>query len=307
MKKVAVYFLDPAEQGYPLNKNDYFRAYIELSDEVTRQGGEFFIVRSQQTYQGGGKFSTSWQLKSGAIVETGPVEVDVIYDKGGFIVDDTTVPILNPRELDEICTNKWLTYQEFSKYCPTTLVSHSLDELIENIQKIITDIVVIKPIGGEEGTDVFIGNKNEVSAIAKEQALSYPMLVQEFIDSSNGIPGIVDGIHDFRIVVLNGEFAYSYVRTPPKDSLKANVALGGTMKIIKRQQIPEPFLEVLRHVDTKMSHIKPRLYGIDLALTPNGPRIIELNSKVGLLENAAGEVYKGFKEKVVTVLLEMAE
>lgn len=283
MKTIAVFFSDPEPLGSPLDKPEYFEAYSDLSAEITHGGACFYLVRGQESYLGQGKFGNSWQYQAGAIKETGPITVDVLYDKGSFL-PDPNLRTLNPPEINEICSDKWATYQRFQSYCPKSILVEATDQLKLALESITSDLVVAKPQRGFEGIGVFVGSRSELES--STASLHFPLLVQAFIDSSAGIPGIVAGVHDFRIGVLDGEPLFSYVRTPPKGSLKANFSLGGSYENVAVDRIPLSFLELVGFVDAQLTQYRDRFYSVDLALTPDGPKIIELNSRVGMSTKA---------------------
>lgn len=298
MKKVAVFFKLHGAKSFPFTKNEYWTSYRELALEVEKFGGEFYIVRENKTYLGNGRFSNSWQFKDGDLIETGEITVDKIYDKGRFN-SDNTIPVLNNNFVNDICTDKFKTFEIFKEFCPQTIKVNNEDEFLEALSKINGEKKVIKPVGGYEGLNVFIGNDEYL----KNCEYEFPLLVQEFLNSSCGIDGITDGIHDFRIAILGGEVVFSYLRTPPPNELLSNVARGGSQKDVKIENIPKEALKIALSVDSYFKKYKDRFISVDLAFTENGPKIIELNSRTGLDENARGNIFKEFKEKLAKLLV----
>lgn len=296
MKKIAAFLHLPNIDDYPLSKEDYIQAYSDLSEEVKKAGGDFYIVRGQGTYLGEGKFSKSWQFNGLKLVETGLITVDVVFDKGVFVSDDK-VKVFNHPTISEICTDKWKMYELFAPYCPFTLKVESADQLSSSLDQIKTDLAVAKPVDGEEGKDVHIDRK-EVIAQAE---LKYPLLLQEFLDSSVGIPGLVEGLHDFRIAVINGEIIYSYYRTPPQGSFLANVARGGRFSMVSTEKVPQSMKDIVTKVDAIFAQYGPRFYGVDFAMTKDGPKIIEMNSRLGLLPNRDDAVFLTTKQKLAEI------
>ncbi|MBT4123961.1 MAG: ATP-grasp domain-containing protein [Candidatus Pacebacteria bacterium] len=299
MKKIAVFFNSPEKMSYPFNKKEYWIAYQELDQEIKKLGAEFYVVRAQETYLGNSKFSKSWQFENNELIETGAIQADVLYQKGDFITDGK-ITLSNSLELDDICTDKWKTYQLLEKFCPLTLIAQNDREFAKAIDQIKTEKIVIKPQDQEEGRGVYIGNRKYIESVPKE----YPILIQEFIDSSMGIPGIVEGIHDFRVAVMNSKILYTFVRTPPQGKLMANIALGGTVKIIEEQELPKEIKKFIIDVDKKLSQFGDRFYGIDFAYTPQGIRIIELNSRLGL-PYMDTTLFSNFKKKLTQYLMSL--
>jgi glutathione synthase/RimK-type ligase-like ATP-grasp enzyme len=190
-------------------------------------------------------------------------------------------------------------YHLFKEYCPLTFLANSREELLSNLAQVQTELVVVKPVDGEEGRGVYIDSPEKI----KELALEYPLLVQEFIDSSVGIEGIVEGLHDLRVALINGEPFYSYYRTPPQGSYLANVARGGSFAMIEPARLPKSILEAVKEIDQKLAEVGDRFYGIDFAMTKTGPKIIEMNSRLGLLPNRDNDIFKALKNTLAEIFL----
>ena len=300
MRKVAVFFEAPGAKDYPLNKEEYWIAYQELAEEVRALGGKFFMVRSNHTYGGKGHFSASWQFENGELVERGPVTLDVVYDKGKRFHHDHTIPVLNTDFINDICTDKWKTYELFKEFCPLTFRVETEPEFEEALQKIPTQNIVIKPLDGEEGQGVFIGPTDYIQKCPRK----FPLLVQEFLDSSEGIPGVCEGIHDLRVIMMDDAVVFSFVRTAPEGKLLSNVAQGGNLVTLEKSQIPKAVLELVHHIDGIISKEAPHYcFGVDVAFVQGEPKIIELNSRVGLQENARHAHYQEFKQKLAHLLV----
>jgi glutathione synthase/RimK-type ligase-like ATP-grasp enzyme len=299
MKKIAIFLKEPNITDYPLSKDDYHQSYWELTEEIKKAGGDPYIVRGQVTYLGNGKFSKSWKYDGlDNYVETGELQADVIFDRGEF-EPDHTVPVMNPEFVNTICTDKWAMYQLVPQYCPKTFRVESQTELQSALQQLTTELAVVKPIDGQEGKGVVIQPVAEMINVET----SYPALVQEFLDSSVGVPGIVEGLHDFRIAMINGEIIYSYFRTPPTGSYLANVARGGKFAMVELDRIPAEMKKIALEIDQKMAEHGPRFYGVDFAMTKEGPRIIEMNSRLGLMPNRDDAAFVRVKQLVAATLV----
>jgi len=301
MKKIAVFFKLPGVLDYPLSQEDYFQCYLELTQAVRAVGADFFIVRGQETYLGSGKFAHSWCYQGRQIVESGEVTVDLVFDKGGFI-SDGYVKVFNGPFVNNVCTNKWLTYNLFKEFCPQTWLVQDKAGL-SVLKEVTTELAVVKPIDGEEGNGVFIDQKN---ALLKHD-YSYPVLAQEFLDSSKGIPGVMTGLHDLRIAVIDGEIVYSYYRTPPQESYLANEAQGGSLKEVDLNKIPRSVVDIIQKVDQVMSVEKHRYYSVDFAMTDAGPKIIELNSRLGSVPEAQFPFFVSINRKLANVFVAMSQ
>jgi glutathione synthase/RimK-type ligase-like ATP-grasp enzyme len=303
MKTVIVFFDAPGFDDYPFMVEEYRTAYHEIGKRFADRSAAFWIVRSQDTYQGDNVFSGGWRFDGSAFIRVNtPVRADVIYDKGHFKAD-ASARLLNSIELDEICTDKWKTYELFSEHCPKTFLVRSAGELENALAQIPSSLVVAKPQGGEEGKGVLIDTAENIRLDVR----SFPYLIQEFMDTSGGIPGIVEGPHDFRIIVINGEIGVSYIRTPPPGELRANVAQGGKEISVPRNKIPPEAVEIVKAVDAKLARFKPRVYSADMGRMKDGAwKIIELNSKPATSCSRLCTDYPEYQSMLVDALLSAA-
>ena len=233
MKSVAVFFDAPGFESYPFDTEEYRTAYHEVGALIQERGGRFFIARGQDTFQGRNMFSGGWEYRDTRFVECGPFTVNLIYDKGYFRTDGAS-DVLNDRELDTICTDKSKTIALFPELSPKTFTVNDASELRDALSRMNDARVVAKPLDGEEGKGVMIASASEIAAAVT----SFPYLIQEFIDTSGGIPGVVEGIHDFRIITIAGDPVLSYVRTPPPGKLTAKAAVKSTSRLRRFPKAP---------------------------------------------------------------------
>lgn len=302
MKTLGVFLGTPDPSEYLKKDSYYYVAYQELDNEIARTGAKMVLLSSQDTYLGGSRFSKGWVFDHHQLNLISSIECDVVFDKGRFISDDD-VTIFNPKYIHEVCTDKWLTYTLFPELSPLTFRISDEKELHTQLLNIPSDLVICKPIDGGEGKGVKVLSQTQVLS----EKFRYPFLMQEFLDTSIGIPGIIPGMHDLRIAILNGEIVYSFVRTPPEGKMIANVAQGGELHFIAPDRLPDSALKIVTQIDSLMSTCPERYYGIDLAYTPQGPKIIEMNSRLGMTQNDEGPEYAVFTQKLAKTLLNFAK
>ena len=282
------------EAEYAVENPKYLLPYKQLQDEIENVGGQMLHVAGQESHLGNGVFTEAFLLDEHGFVESyGVTKFDVVFNKSNFI-SDGSVPVFNDPFVDQICIDKYKTYELFGQYSPKTFLINDQQELLQKINDIKTSMVVIKPLCGSEGRGVFIGPKESLEL----ESIAYPSILQDFMDTSCGIPGVVDGYHDFRVAIYDGELLYSYVRTPPKEKFTANVAQGGTFRMIAISDIPDEIRALVEKIDQKFSHIESRFYGVDVGMTKDGPKIIELNSKLGILPNQDDPVFLDLKKRL---------
>jgi RimK-like ATP-grasp domain len=301
MKQIAVFFEHPGVLDYPFDSARYLNSHRELGAEIEALGCEYRIVRHLDTYDGNGRFARSWRFQDGCVVDNGPLQADVVFDKGCFTPDDFD-PVFNCRPVNRICTDKWETYGIFEAQSPFSILIQSKADLADALARIPTDFKVIKPVSGLQGEGVRIGTPDDLM----ENGIDMPVIVQEFLDSSGGISGIVEGVHDFRITLLNGEVICALVRKPPPGQLVAAISRGATMSVVERSTVPQSLLDMAMLVDRQFEDYGQRLYSVDMAMTPDGPRIIELNSRVALRENKTHPDFQRLKQLLARVLVSLA-
>ncbi len=299
-KTIAVYFTDPEADGYPLNKEYYVTAYGELRENLLRHGARLFFVRGMGSFLGGNSFSRAWEMTESDIVEqTTRLDADIVYDKGSDFVPDEKTVTLNDPEMDRICTDKSLTYDLFPQHSPVSRVIRSAADADTAIAAIPSDRIVLKPLDGEEGHGVMVMGRTEATASIP----SYPYIAQEFLDLSDGIPGLIESTHDMRITSINGEIILCFIRTPPPNSLLANVAQGGKKIEVPLDKIPAEAKAIWTDVEKEFSRFPRRVYSVDMGRTKTGAwKIIELNSKPGCTCKSEGPNSARFMEALADVL-----
>jgi glutathione synthase/RimK-type ligase-like ATP-grasp enzyme len=282
VKKIATYFEEPGFDAYPFDDVQYCEGYYKLAEIVAEKGGQFFIVRGQDTYRGGNVFRGGWVYGDDRFERTDKeIQSDVIFNKGRLIADDDAV-MINEKKLEAICTDKSQTYAVFRDFSPATIIAHSERELEDAFAKIPGDLVVAKPLDRQGGEGVFIGTRPEVVSKIEH----FPYLVQEFIDTRNGIPGIAKGMHELRLIILKGEIIAAFARAPRRGSFLANESQGGRIWNIPLGDIPRGATELFAQVDRKLASFPKRLYCLDCGLNHEGSwKIVELNSQPGLSIN----------------------
>jgi len=179
-----------------------------------------------------------------------------------------SVKVLNNSFVEDVCNDKYLTYLFLKRHVPTTVLS------LKKIGEIKSDTVVVKPRFGAGGRGVYIQGKDSVKILKRD------FLLQEFVDTSSGVKGLVKGTHDLRLVILSGKILDFYIRMPRK-GLISNISLGG--RFVKVDRIPASAKRMGRCVDKKLRKFYPRFYSVDLLFDKyQRSWICELNAHPGL-------------------------
>lgn len=300
---VGVFLPEKNITDHPFDVDYYRQAYFELSQEINALDGEMVILRDENTYQGKGLFSRAWKMLDPLNYQLlGPTKIDVLFDKGEFSLQ-VDLPIFNHPDLNEVCTDKFVMYGRFKQFCPLTLKASDQIEYSSALRQIQTDKAVIKPLTGQEGIGILIDSPDKLS---NEKIQNFPVVVQEFLDTSKGVPGIVEDYHDLRVALIDGEIIYSYLRTPPPGKFTANVAQGGKFFMVEPDILPKEILPIIKTIDEELAYVGHRFYCIDFGITPNGPKIIEMNARLGLLPNSDSPAFLQVKKLLAKIFAEMS-
>ncbi|MFH0770941.1 MAG: hypothetical protein V1926_06245 [Candidatus Peregrinibacteria bacterium] len=304
MKLIAVFFNEPNFLDDPFDEEEYRIAYRQIGELFETRGGRFAIVRSPESYRGGNTFKGGWIFRDGEFQRTEDILTPaVIFNRGSFLGDGKAV-VVNDPELETLCTDKAQTYALFPHLFPLTKTVHTKEEATAFLRLIPTAMAVAKPIDEEAGRGVFILPKKQILKAIP----SYPYLLQEFIDTSAGIPGITEAIHDFRIIGIRGKPVVAYVRMAKPGSYLANVARGATMREVPLPTVPPEPMRIFEEVDAALQRFPDRLYSVDTGRDRSGVwKIIELNTKPGtsVMEQDPGT--RRYLTGIVELLLSVAE
>lgn len=306
-KPIIGIFRERRDNYFEFKAPHYRQAYVEIGLMLAEKGAYPAILVGQSTYLGNGKFSKHWlPVKNGTdfeFEEHGEITVDMVWNKDHF-VDDGRVLTVNPADLNEMCWSKNKTYEVLGEFHPKTIEVNNESELERAINNVPGEIVAIKELEGSSGDGVFVGSKHD----ALNSGLKLPVIVQEFIETSAGVPGITDKRHDIRVVLANGDPIAATLRTPPAGGFKSNIGYGGENRLLNTGDLPADLLEICKQIDEKLkSYGNFRLYSVDFGLTPNGWRMFEANGMPGVIALSRGEQASEYQNKLTDFLKKVGE
>lgn len=233
------------------------------------------------------------------------VEIDEVYDlfrhdKEKYELKkqmQKQVGIINDPEVAELCQDKLKTYEEFQSYIPETRKASD-----ENIRSMLEeyDRVIVKPRYGSSGEGI---------EVIEEYGEDFgeDMLVQRFIESDDLPEYGIEGPHDLRVLVVNGEPVGSYFRVP-NEGLLSNVALGGSKIYVDLDELDEEIFEIVGNVGEKLEAYNPSIYTVDFMYSGDKPWIVELNSQPGVYYHGEGrkeEWERPWMKKIVDAITEI--
>lgn len=315
MKKVLIlYGRDNWKKSKPF-KNKRYRYSYEFFYNLCKCNGiqmyrasyEWYdykknIFKHAWIFEGpGGRWKKINKLKPDLIYDKTKGRLEVYYKKELMF---SHYSFINDRFFTMTIDDKFITSLIFAKWSKKSWIVRNIEELLKYSKNIRTSKIVIKPIANSGGKDILIISKSRLN----EVKLKGEMIIQEFIDSSRGVPGITRGMHDLRLVFVNKKLVYAYIRKPKKGSFLANLAQGGSLMIVPKKKIPKSVLPIVRYANQVFESYEPRIFTIDLMFDKNRrPWIVELNSMPGLyftpeekpsMMQMYAELLKVFKRKL---------
>jgi glutathione synthase/RimK-type ligase-like ATP-grasp enzyme len=291
MKKVLILFgKSNWQKSRPFNNKDYQYSY-EFFYSLCKKN-EIQMYRASYKWYDDKKniFKYAWiyQKENAGWKRVKNIKPDLIYDKTKARLEiycakellGKNYKFINDLEFTQLVDNKFLTSLLFEKWSKKSWLVKTKSELKIVLPKIKTSRVVLKPLMESGGKDVLILDKK--SAIQKISD-NHLWLAQEFVDSSQGVPGFSKGAHDLRLVFVNEKIIYAYIREPAKGKLLANLAQGGSLTIVPLNKIPKSVLPIIQQANQIFETFNPRIYSIDFMFDEKKkPWVVELNSMPGL-------------------------
>lgn len=275
------------DDGLTAFQKDLFReAYTDFSKLALQEGMILYRASTEWYDTDTGTFRTAWHWDGNDWALAKDIAPDIIYDKAATTPTtapvkqalSTRFPMINHLEFSAHAGSKLQVGRAFPEFTKPYHSVSTREELVLVLEKLPGEMAVIKPDRGNSGEGVLVAEKSKLLEFS-----SFPALVQEFIDSSSGIPGVMQGLHDLRLIYCDETLVYAYYRTPKSGSFLANVAQGGTLTMLSEGNIPDSVWPIVRAVHAYYKKFSPKIYTIDLIFDASGkPWIVELNTMPGL-------------------------
>lgn len=287
----------------------YRRGYEELIVELEARGAYVAILMGNGSYRGDGVFEHHWVVVPGEdgtyeFERRGPITVDVLWVKDQFDHEDLLLQINTPA-FRRLANDKHASYEYLERFHPMSRLVYTDDELMEAIDAIPGEHVAIKTLYGNSGTGVYVGLKSTFTRA--EFGHEFPLQVQQFVDTSLGIPGITSGHHDFRVIIVNGEAIIATLRTPPVGGLKSNIGYGGETRLIDIEDVPLELRALCHDVDRALEELgAERFYSADFGHTDAGWVLFEINAMPGMINRDRGACAVHYQQKLATFLCDVA-
>ena len=295
MRKVLILF-EKKNGKYLCDNLNIKKNFEELFEIGEKKKIRYY--RASISWYSNGVFSEAWTYKNKKWKKEKNIKPDVIFDRSPYLSSEDKTKeemaskfvFANDPIFYQFGKSKFFTYLVFKDWMPNTRIAYSFSELKNNLKYIKTNKIVIKPDVGAGGKGVEIINRDDINKI---KIYKYPVVVQEFVDSSCGIKNLVEGIHDLRIMFFNRKPFLSYIRQP-KSGYISNVSLGGNREVISLSKVPNNLRLALKKITDKLKYFNNIFYSIDFLFDKNQKfYIIEINPSpsINLEDNDARHKY----------------
>lgn len=297
---IAILFTDigHTDSDKPLDKLSTRKNHIAFARNATKLGLQVFFANHK--YYNNCRLKSAWYYDKGW-KKAFNQEIDIVYSRfAGSIYKNNRknkiaekfkykmaneIPMLNHPAIDEFCWDKSIISDLFPQFTPETHLVNTKKGLKIALSSLKSNKYVFKPRYGTLGRDVLILDKNQLPKTVEKNSL-----VQEFIDTSRGIKGITNQIHDLRVIIANGKIDHAFVRVPKKNVLVANVALGAKKIFVNPKILPMKAKKIVKTIDSLFTHFEPRLYSVDFIFDKKGnPFVVECNSQPMINKYAYGK------------------
>jgi len=180
----------------------------------------------------------------------------------------------------------------FEKHFPDLAIKSisckNYNDIKWNFSKIHSKLKVLKPQRWTRSQWIYI-QKN--IPLQKELPVEfYPYLLQEFHDTSKWFYNF-PWFHDFRIVMLNGEVIWKYLRQPAPWKYTANSFREWKLHNLKNWALPNEISRIVTKVESYLQDkYKHRYYSIDIGIWKTWEiKVFELNSAPWLSDSELAE------------------
>ena len=293
MKNIVIMYAgDDWKKAIPISNEGTRLAIQDWMERADKAGVNLFRASIKWYDAEKNVFRKAWTFRSGSWLKIeNNITPDLVYDK---VLSKYDYPLLefklkmaektqlfNSPLFRATFDNKLSQCAMFEQFMPVSRLAHNEKELRNAVEKVSAEKIVVKPLYGTGGFGIFIGQKEN----ALSQDYTYPVLVQQFIVSEKGLPGISqeDEVADLRVVYSGGKISYALSRVAKKGSLFTNLHQGASGKMIEIEKIPDNVLEILEKINKKIAVFSGAQYSLDFIFDNGGaPYFIEMNTCPGI-------------------------
>ena len=290
-KPVIAFYSNSADDGSPPTWSDEHHKLAReqlLAILINKGTTPVVVYNKKENYLGDGEFLQYWlpelSESDNLIIYkkmNNRIKGNLLYCRTADFPNRDGVGRINTMPIPEICRDKYLSYL----FAPDM---HSHSYLLSNKEQL--DVfwlshsnkkVVLKALLSEGGEGVFIGTKSEY-----KDDFDFPILAQEFIDTSSGYQDLTSGKHDIRVTLFDGQPIYGLLREPPKSGDISNLMFGGSIQALYVSELPPKLIELTKELDRRFAVPAPRFFSADFGYNGHEWKLFELNSLTGLVHKS---------------------
>lgn len=290
-KIVVIYYSDDWKKKIPINSAPTRESFEDWYERGQEKGIEMYRASIKWYDEENNFFKKVWTYRDKKWIKLQEkIKPDLIFDKimskRDYELFDLKMRISQKTKLFNhplfraITDSKLSQYLILKEFMPKTFLVTEKKELPGIMKKISSSKVVIKPIYGSGGFGITITEKKK----SLNLRIKYPVIVQEFIKSENGIPCFskMKEVSDLRLIFMNHKFIYALSRIAKKGSLFTNFHQGATAVIIPRKTIPKNIQNMVSKIIEKLKIFPYANYSLDFIFTNTGqPFLVEMNTTPG--------------------------
>ena len=307
MKKIfALYYereVNELGQLYPKSEDRQFNETIfDLRDKLAEKDVNLVLITNQNPYVGNGQFFGFWKPVDNYRFEKVEklVKPALIMDKGHIDFNDGFLNFFNNHDFARLGRNKYTQSVIADGFVPATQLVCNEADYEKVLEKIKTEKIVAKPLSENGGKGVTLYERDELN---KNQ--TFPVIMQEFVETNSGIDGMVKGRHDIRLYIVDGEAVMCSIRQPAKGGWLSNTHQGGTIHFHNKSEINSELLEFARPIIKKFDKMGGKFYAIDFMRGSDRWYMVEMNDRPGMparFQDTNGAVAE-FHEKLTNMIV----
>jgi glutathione synthase/RimK-type ligase-like ATP-grasp enzyme len=286
------------------SKRQFRQAYYELIDRFQSQGMSVFFAQPTDISDDG-KFTSIYTLQTehpdddnGLLFYEVKVDFrqpvllinrvkDQLYNHPAYpILVASGLRILNQKEVAQY-GDKTVSYEHLSKFMPNTLILREEEKDTtrrQNLSSFINKygIVVVKPRRENGGKGIIFLEapmQEEINQVSSDQQ---EYIVQEYIETNEGVEGIVKGRHDVRLYTLGGVIVAGSVRQPKGEGRLSNTSQGGSIRYIQLADLPPELMAYAQSVLDALQLPKLSFVSIDFFFGKGKWYLVEVNDQPGI-------------------------
>ncbi|MFZ5982555.1 MAG: ATP-grasp domain-containing protein, partial [Patescibacteria group bacterium] len=278
-KIVVVYKGDDWKKKIPFTSIPTRESFQDWHERGLKNGIEMFRASIDWFDSKKNVFLKSWAYRNGQWEKINqPIKADLIFDKIAGKFDYSLfglkmdifakTKIFNHPLFRTMFDNKMSQYVFLKEFMAESFLVNSEKELAACLKRVKSKKVVIKPLYGSGGFNIIIDEKNNI----KTSRINFPVLVQNFIISTKGIPGFSKGrqVADLRMIFMNHKFIYALSRIAKGASLFTNFHQGARAMLVPQKAIPEKVWKMARQIVGKLSVFSEANYSLDFIFDDKG-------------------------------------